>query len=211
MPLTPPPPAFARVPRLCPGGTVALLASGPSLTEADVAACRDQVDATIVINTTYTRAPWATALYAADAHWWDWHQGAPTFPGLKYTVAARARHWPDVQLLENTGEEGLEAAPTGLRMGRNSGYQAMNLAVHFGATRLLLLGYDCQFGAAGERHWHSDHPREINSPFVIFREKFGRLAPLLAARGVEVLNCSRRTALDCFPRVSLHDALARPS
>jgi len=69
------------VPRLWPGATVACLASGPSLTRADVALVRAQGLPTIVVNTTYQMAPWADVLYACDAKWWAWQQGAPGFRG----------------------------------------------------------------------------------------------------------------------------------
>ena len=42
----------------------------------------------------------------------------------------------------NTGEEGLELDPTGLRNGQNSAYAAINLAVHMGARTVVLLGVD---------------------------------------------------------------------
>ncbi len=198
---------FATVPRLCPGGTVACLASGPSLTPEDVAAVRD-LDAVIVINTTYQLAPWATALYAADAKWWTWHHGATDFAGLKYSMSPPAAEW-GVQILKNTGPHGLELQPTGLRTGMNSGYQAIGLAVHFGAKRVLLLGYDMQLGPKREMHWHKDHPKPVVSEYQKFLTAFATLVTPLREAGVEVLNCTRRTALTCFPCVPLADALAR--
>lgn len=203
---------YATVPRICPGGTVACLASGPSLTPQDVDAVRS-VDAVIAINTTYQMAPWATALYAADHGWWQKHRGAPDFPGLKYSLSPAAATW-GVRILRNTGPNGLERNPDGLRMGLNSGYQALGLAVHFGASRILLLGYDMQLGPKGESHWHGHHLNANRQPIRLERRTLQRYAdafksivqPLRDA-GVEVLNCTRRTALTCFQRVPLEDAL----
>ena len=203
----PPKRQWPTVPKLAPGGTVLCVASGPSLTAEDVEYCRTRVDAAVVVNNGYQLAPWATALYAADWLWWQWHRGAPSFHGLKYSLTRQAGCWPGVEVLRKTGDEGLETDPSGLRTGRNSGYQAMNLAVHLGASRIVLLGYDMQRGPKGESHWHGDHPNHVNSPFPIFTRKFETLVGPLSKRGITVVNCSRETALRAFPRMRLEDAL----
>lgn len=203
----PPQRIYATVPKLCPGGTVVCVASGPSLTKEDVDYCRDKADAVIVINTTYQLAPWATALYAADWIWWHWHKGVPSFGGLKYTLDRQATRWKGVQLLKKTGKIGLETDPSCLRTGRNSGYQAVNLAYHSGASRIVLLGYDMQTGYNGKEHWHPDHPVARHSPYKIFESFFHSLVSPLAEAGVSVVNCTRQTALTAFPRADLREVL----
>lgn len=195
----------ASVPKVCPGGTVVCLASGPSLTADDVAVAR-RADAVVAINTTYQMAPWATVLYAADAPWWTWHHGVPTFAGLKYSLSADAARW-GVHILKKTGVDGLETNPDGLRTGQNSGYQAINMAVHLGAARVLLLGYDMQLGPKRESHWHGDHPSTVVSPFASFLPHFSTLIQPLADLGIAVINCTRRTALRCFPMMPITDVL----
>jgi len=196
---------FATVPRLWPGETCVLIGGGPSLTSADVDAVRGRARV-IAINDAYRLAPWAEVLYACDRKWWDWHQGVPSFAGLKYSLIDTK--YPDVQILNNTGPYGLELVDrSGVRTGRNSGYQALNLAIHFGATRILLLGFDCGLGEGGESHWFGDHPVPQQSPYPHFRLAFEMLGEPLKAAGVTVLNCSRRTTLKCFQKVSLVEAL----
>jgi hypothetical protein len=164
----------------------------------------------IAINSSYKLAPWADVLYAADAKWWDWEHGAPAFHGPKYSIAASDPvTWPDVQVLQNTGPLGLELEPTGLRTGFNSGYQAIGLAVHLGAARILLLGYDLSPAPDGRTHWHGDHPDRQPSPYGAMIEAFPSLVEPLAALNIEVVNCSRRTALGVFPRAPLEDEIAR--
>lgn len=116
-----------------------------------------------------------------------------------------------MHVLRWRAEEGIEDDPAYLATGRNGGYQAIGLARHLGAARIVLLGYDMGAGPAGEIHWHGPHPRGMNNPgemqFRRWRASFAALAPLLADRGIETINCSRRTALDCLPRARIEDVL----
>lgn len=197
-----------RVPPLCPGGTVVCLACGPSLTAADVNHCRGKATV-LAINDSWRLAPWADALIASDAAWWHHHRGASAFPGLKFSLDKAAASVPGVVVLKNTGDKGIELDPTGLRTGRNTGAAAINLAVHFGATRIILLGYDMEVQAKGPTHWFGDHPLGLrnHSPYPLFRQMIATMADPLRDAGVEVINCSRHTALDCFPCRPLDEVL----
>lgn len=205
----PPPLPIVTVLRLLPhGGTAVCIGSGPSLTQEDVTSCRGRA-VVIAVNDAYRYAPWADALYASDADWWAVHKGVPSFAGLKYSCSRGSAAVPGVQVIRQTGHEGLELDPTGIRTGRCSGAAALNLAVHFGATRILLLGYDCG-PSGGKEHFFGAHRGGLrnHSPYGLFQRGFVAMAAPLKAAGVEVLNCSRATALDCFPRLPLETALA---
>lgn len=200
--------APAPVPALCPGGTVVCIGGGPSLTSDDVTYCRGKAGAVIAVNDAYRLAPWADALVASDATWWMVHRGVPSFAGLKYSLEAGAARF-GATVLRRTGEEGLELDPTALRTGRNSGAAAINVAVHFGASRVLLLGYDMQARNDAQSHWFGAHPKPLRggSPYPLFRSMFEKMVAPLAAAGVTVINCSRETALTCFSRQPLREAL----
>lgn len=194
------------VPRLCPGGTVVCLGTGPTLTEADVAYVRGK--ATVVaVNDAFRLAPWAEVLYACDGKWWYWHwlKGARAFDGLKVALDQAAKRYAGVTVLKKTGETGLELDPTGLRAGRNSGYQAINLAVHLGAARIVLLGYDMR--SNGKDHFFGAHPDSSKPPYAICLQRFATLVEPLKAAGVQVINCTPGSALTCFPCASLAEVL----
>lgn len=93
--------------------------------------------------------------------------------------------------------------------GGNSGYQAINLSVQFGANRILLLGFDMTI--ARGIHWHGRHPDGMCNPSEggcrTWRKTFAAAIPDLRALGVTVINCSRETALTCFPRAKLETVL----
>ncbi len=88
----------------------------------------------------------------------------------------------------------------------NSGVGAVALAVHMGAQRILLLGYDCQ-RTGGKAHWHGDHPTGLGNAGSLNKwpAQFQKLARDL--RNFDIVNCTRETALTCFPRVNLEHAL----
>ncbi len=198
------------VPLLWPGCTIVCLASGPSLTPADVEYVRGKAHV-IAVNDTFTLAPWADVLYGQDAKWWKHHRGVPSFQGLKFACDSRAMHapsLPDVQLLKNMGQTGLESDRAGIRTGQNSGYGATNVAVHLGAARILLLGYDMQV-VNGHTHFFGDHPvgLQVRSPFADFLRYFQTLVEPMKALGIDVVNCSRQSALTCFPRQPIEQAI----
>lgn len=162
------------------------------------------------MNDAWVLAPWADVLYACDGRWWDakrppqgqqapalWVcQDEPTCArlGLAYVPSRAAL--------------GLCREPWVLHQGLNSGYQALNLAYHFGAARVLLLGFDMQ-KTGGKTHWFGDHPGKLNvpSPYNEFVKRFDAIAADLEQDGVEVVNCSRETALRCFRRSTIDQEL----
>ncbi len=201
--------AYTPVPRLWPGETVVCLGGGPSLTQSDVDACRGKARV-IAIKEAYLLAPWADVLYSCDFKWWYGEKGAPTFAGMKYGLEAGSAKW-GVNILRNTGQEGVETDPTGLRTGQNSGYQAVNLAVHFGASRIVLLGFDMWRSPEGKSNWFEGQgiakSYHVASPYPMFISFFATMVEPLKALGVEVVNCSRSTMLRSFPQMTLEDAL----
>lgn len=209
-------PPVVSVPKLWLGETVVILGGGSSLTPEDVAFCKGKARV-IAIKEAYLLAPWADALYAGDAKWWRGYRGAPDFAGLKYTIDQDPKEeqigdWPDVQVLSNTGVEGLELEPTGLRTGYNSGFQAIGLAVHLGVSRIVLLGFDCWTGHNGEQNWFERFPHlvkahHVHSPYPLFHQAFASIVEPLNQAQVAVVNASRFTMLKAFPYLSLEEAL----
>lgn len=194
------------VPELWPGETVAILGGGKSLTADQVNACRGRVRV-IGINDAYRLAPWADLLWFCDEKWFNWHRaGVLSFRGQVATL--ENYHLRDVVpglwCLHNVGQTGLYPERWGVMTGGNSGYQCINLAVHLGARRILLLGYDMKPG-----HWFGDHPK-ATQPHVYagtMLPKFPTLVEPLKQRGVEVINCTPGSALACFPKADLADCL----
>lgn len=198
--------------RIEAGGAVAIVATGPSVAAARLEQLEGTV-ATIAVNDAWRLTPWAFALYACDRQWWEVHGDAVAagFNGECWTQdaeTARARgirHIPG-----DLHKPGLSADPALIHCNAHSGAQAINLAVHWGARRLILVGFDMAPDGRRE-HYFGPHPRPLRngSPYQVFLKKYPAIAKDLQAIGAEVWNASPRSALTLFPRVTLEDALCR--
>lgn len=214
-----------KVPRTWQGETCAILASGPSMSAAVAAAVRGRCRVIAVNNqgvqtTTLSGAivpafaPWADVLYAADLLWWNQNRDAALqFSGMKVTIEGpepRRQHFDhaDVLVLKNGGPHDFDDRPTHLRTGRNSGYQAVHLAAHFGAQKILLCGFDMK-GTIGSQHWFGEPiwRKGHRIPFNLFCREFARGAPQFETRGIRVINCTPGSAITAFPFQSLEEAL----
>lgn len=191
------------------GDVCAIVAGGESVS-------RDAVDRlkgrcrVLVINNGYQLAPWADALYACDGRWWAKYPDAGQFAGLKITQdsnAAKTHNLHHVELIEeNWKESRITAERKGLiARGGHSGFQAVNIAVQFGATRHLWFGFDFR----GD-HWHGRHEELMNprpASLVTWAGILDRQSPILAALGVEVVNCSERSLLTAYRKMTVDEAL----
>jgi hypothetical protein len=183
------------------GETCAIIASGPSASQEKAEACKGL--RVITINTSFRLAPWADVFYACDEDWWAvYHEEVMRLPGEPWTLCKVAADRYGVNWIEGVNNPGLSRNPERINTGGNSGYQAINLAYHFGVSRILLIGYDM-----GGRHWHGRHPAPLrnSSPYGNWIPRFHALAEDLKAEGVDVVNCSPGTALKAF-RVSTLEA-----
>lgn len=162
------------------------------------------------MNDAWQLAPWADVLYACDGRWWDAKrpQAGQQAPGLWVSQDEPACARYGLAYAPSRTGQGLCREPWVVNQGLNSGYQALNLAYHFGARQVLLLGFDMQ-KTGGKSHWFGDHPGKLNvpSPYTEFVKRFDLLAKDLEAEGVNVINCSRDTALRCFKRSTIDQEL----
>lgn len=193
------------VPRLWQGSTVVCLGSGPSLTLADVERVRTHAVKIIAVNDAINFAPWADVLYAADVKWWQWYPYWTTIPGLRRFTTSPAMRigWPTVTALTGLPSRlHLSLSASALVTGGSGGYGAVNLAVLFGATRIILLGYDMMAGADGANHFFGEHSDGSHLAYSSRLKPWPALAAAVQRQGVTLLNASRRTALP-VPQESL--------
>lgn len=183
-------------PRRWEGLTAVCIASGPSLTEKDCKAT--QAFPTIAVNNSWRRAPHAQVLMAGDHGWWQQHMHEVKESDFEFwTTSFSAAQDFDVNLL-------VSRAPT-----RNSGAKAIELAMQFGVSTILLIGYDCSL--KNGVHWHGPHERTSNPvqrDLDEWVENFKWVAQCAEQEGVQIINCSRDTSLTMFERADLEVAIS---
>lgn len=187
--------------------TCFIIAGGPSLVSGIPAKRLLTTGRVLVINVSYQLVPSADCLYFCDQKWWQsFGSHVRAFFGGRYLVTLD-NQIEGVKRLKSTGPQGLESDPCGLRTGSNSGFQAINLAYHFGARRIVLLGYDMHV-TSGRTHWHQGYPTQQPHDFarILAQQmlpKFMTLVEPLRTAGVEVINATPGSALTCWPYVPL--------
>lgn len=136
-------------------------------------------------------------MYACDYAWWKLHFDAVKFKGERWTQDLKAYREFGVSWVLGSSKHGLGVDC--VHFGGNSGYQAINLAFLWGAKRIVLLGFDAK-PVNGKDHWFGQHPKGLKQqqPYSLWLDRFPHLARDLVAQGVEVINCSMDSAIDCF-------------
>jgi hypothetical protein len=218
---------FWRAPVLWQNETVFIIGGGPSLKTLDLSAldARGPSQRVIAVNNAYRLIKNPDVIFYADTRWWSWHgKDIPLeFPGRIISTCSASIAYLDPRVCrmgrdyryDLRSREPHEVVPLtdepDLLSGPDSGSMAMNLAYLFGASRVVLLGFDMGF-VEGESHWHPDH--EVPSVEANYTDLFAPHYPGLVAslqkRGVEVLRCTP-SRLDFIPHVSLDEAIALPA
>lgn len=91
--------------------------------------------------------------------------------------------------------------------GLDSGTSAINLAYHFGATEIVMVGYDMTGGRWFAGEWPHPMPRIPDEHFRRHMKPLGSLAKDAKSRGIRILNASPISKVTCFDFVRLEDFL----
>ena len=131
-----------------------------------------------------------------DTPWWQVHHGevSKVFKGLRVRGAGSSQ--------SNLAHRAMFGSGC-----LNSGAGALLMAQYYGAELIIMLGYDCKVGGDGHRHWHGSHPKGLGDAGMLAKwpEQFAVVSRLL--KPLRVINASRESALECFERMQLEDAL----
>ena len=184
------------------GRDAVVIGGGESLTAEDCNHASESGAFLIGVNDAYRIAA-LDVLYASDHPWIKHHYDR--ICSQRHLVVTQAPNNQDpidnpVYYVE--GVHGHSMSSDVLNFGGNSGFAAVHLASMWGAGRILLLGFDMQ--TKSKKHWFGSHPKEMDREhgFAAWRENFRN-----ANCPTPIINCSRATALDCFPRSTIQDEL----
>ena len=212
------------IPREWAGETAYILGGGASLKGFDASILRGHGRVIGVKESGLSLAPWADVLLWADPQWIDanWqrlhlHTGphkisrgelskrySATPPGTAKQIEA-ALVAAGVRYVPRGPSVAMSTDPTNLGGAVCAGGSAINAAALFGATTIVLLGFDMRTTG----HWHD---RTLLEPEAKHYERFippiERLGAALKAAGVRVINATPGSALTCFPFQPIEDVLA---
>ena len=193
-----------------------IVAGGTSVTQADVDLLKGRN--VVVINSSYLSALWAPVLFFADERWWTreiYRTGnrLADFKGDIYTISGISKGSRLKRLgRQAPSKEGICSKPDTVTMQYTSVQAAMNLCVHKGAKRIILLGVDNKIDkATGRAHHHEEYPKAWPRRETSWAQKFNNLETTvqpLKDRGIQVINCSPISELPWWPKQSLAEVLA---
>lgn len=194
-----------------------ILAGGPSLTSEQIDHVRHSGERffIIAVNRSFEICNFIDVIYAADFDFLtefrdQFPSGVPVYSTWNSESGDPGwQPFEDVTYLRGIDPPFFSFHPDRLTLGSNSGFQAINLAMHFGIKEILLLGYDFR-EINGQKHWFGDYkqPRLNRSgDWHFWKRRMHQAAPSAEGRGVKIINCSPQSALTCFEKMDITDAI----
>lgn len=198
-------------------GAVIVAAPGPSLVHAHLE--RFRLPDVLAVTSAFLAVPHASHVYACDRKFWDEYAGQirARHPGAQLWAAAdgRAHHAGvnTVDLADVPASRGSYAPapdfcsePGKIHSGRNSGYQAMNLAKLLGYSLLLLVGFDMR-KVDEKQHFFGEYSSVKLRRDSPYRDWIPHFRTVTTSADFRIVNCTPGSAIDAFPMGRLEDFL----
>ena len=202
------------IPPIFAGQAVAIIGGGTSLDGFDFS----QLDhcPTIALNRAHEFMPNAYVLWWSDSGFFRRNRDALLAHGAFHKATGNLGYQKDelpatVHEYVFTGHSGFDPDTRCLRHGNNSAFAAMHLAVHLGASAIVLFGVDMKHGPGGKTHHHGGHG-VVHLEDTMQRHMlplFPSLVKPLAKRKIAVVNASPNSVLQCWPRCSVAEGVER--
>jgi len=168
----------------------------------------------IGVNNAYMLGSWVDCVFFGDCGWYLVHRlKLAEFPNLKVTCCNRFANKPiekseGIKYLAKDSNKrfGISNNPSKVSWNANSGAAAINLAIHFGVKRIILLGFDMNI-VDGPAHWHKGHGNKKPPPFARHLKGFPQIAEDAKVLGIEILNANPSSSIDVFPKINVKEVL----
>ena len=187
---------------------ISIIGGGPSLKGFEWNKLRGKK--TIALNKAIQFWPEANAVYWTDGRVWSWlKDDIIKFKGKRFTLAPRS--YPcEVTLLKRGKKLGIEWSLDSIAHGNNSGAAAINLAIHLGAKRIILLGYDMGRNNK-ESHFHGGYPTKVTADNIYknqFLPAFDSISKDLKGKDIQIFNACPTSKLTTFRKITIEESLA---
>ena len=210
-------------PRMWHGETVFVVGNGASLRFFDPARlARRRV---IAVNSAVRAVrSFFNVLFFGDAKWyWLNRLLVNSLMSAGHPCVSLSRYWVDddgwrreqplgpeigVRIMRQAGVKGLAKSPDALCWNRSSGGAAVDLAVHLGAARVVLVGYDMQ---PGEHAEHVEGEKLVSDTSDMEHMAgiglWTQIMQAADARGIELVNATENSALPIVPCIKMEEVL----
>jgi len=192
-------------PKIWDGGTAYIIGGGPGVKKVDLSLIHDKH--IIGVNNAYLLGDWVDVGWFGDKKWLKWHRDPwKKSPCIKVScnhnmeVLHNDSGW--IHFMARGKQAGIETNPGVISWNHCSGSSAINLAYHFGATRIILIGFDMH-DVDGKKNFHKDHKDNGNAPYQRFLRCYGEIAKDAKALDIEILNATPDSAIRHFPYFEL--------
>jgi len=175
----------------------------------------------IGINAAFLIGDWIDMVFFGDKAWWLANrERLAEFPGLKVSchpkfgsaefITERIKYLAR----DKQHVKGISSNPCAVSWNSNSGAAAISVAANAGAKRVILLGFDMKLGEDSRQHWHAlygsaerkeTEPRKL--PFHRHLRCFPEVAKDAKRRGIEILNASPESVIECFRKITVKELL----
>ena len=210
---------YWQCPVLWPGSVAFVIGGGWSLSGSlDELKSLLQDKHVIGCNDAYLLGDWIDVCFFGDQEWYrkenadgiQHRYALANWSGLKVTRCLNWINEPQLLALHTTNV--WQDRPKFIGWFGNTGACAVNLAGKFGAKKIVLVGFDMtqnpRNGKKGSNNWHPNKVVTSERTYENFREAFTNdVKPAAEKRGIEIINATPGSRLDCFPIVTLKEAV----
>lgn len=229
-----------KVPRMWEGGDVWIIGGGPSIPqqfdipeavikkvlsgESPPNVYSDYMKElhtkhVIGVNAAFRLGDWIDMVAFGDSGFFlRFRESLAIFPGLKVSCGSGGshEHWVKYLGRDNNHAKGISPVNGLISWNGNTGAASINIAVHAGAKRIFLLGFDMNLDPSNQmQHWHDlynkgpvqDDRRRRKLPFPRHLPGFPLIAADAKKLGIEIINISPNSAITDFPKKTLKEVL----
>ncbi len=196
--------------------TAVVVGNGPSMLSFPVQELRRPRARVLVANGGYKLAPWADVLMCTDKRWLpaNEHLLADYIGPMIVVTHPEVVKRPDPRMVvlrrRFIGDARRDpfARRDTLYEGYNSTSTCISCAILRGARRIILLGVDLAPGPDGRRRTYDESKDNLKQAELRYARQVNHLtaqAMWVKRKGVEVVNCSPRSGLRCYPYADWKD------
>lgn len=170
----------------------------------------------IGVNTAFLIGNWIDLVFFGDQYnfFIPFKRQLSRFKGLRVTTHPTPPEEYDWVLhvpRDRSKRKGLSPLKNKVCWNGNSGAAAIDLAVHMGARRIILLGFDMNDDSQTPSHWHTKYGNRKRSVSIANHKRHKQCFPYIARdakkRGIEIINANPNSAIDAFMKVKAEELL----